>query len=455
MTEGDTISAVSTPPGKGGIGIIRLSGPEAVTIAERVFVSPRGRRPSAAASHSVLYGHVMDPDTGEAVDEVLLTVMRAPNTYTREDVVEINCHGGMVPLRRVLELTIRMGARLAGAGEFTRRAFLNGRIDLSQAEAALDLIRAKTAQAEKMALGQLRGALSRKINALRERLLGACAHVEACIDFPEEEIEPSSAEEIRGAVGECLEEISALSKSFEEGRFFREGLKAVIAGRPNVGKSSLLNALLERDRAIVTEMPGTTRDVIEEYININGLPLAIMDTAGITQARDMAEAEGVRRTLRAMEEADLIIGVLDGSEPLRDGDAELLGALRGRNCIVVINKADLPGAQPSYSGGLPAFSVSAKSGQGLRQLKEGIFASCIKRGLPGETVMVTNLRHKAALDAAGGRLEAALAAMAEARPLEITALELREALDSLGTIVGAVTTEEILQRIFSEFCIGK
>jgi tRNA modification GTPase len=388
------------------------------------------------------------------VDEVLLTVMRAPRTYTREDVVEINCHGGMVPMRRVLGLALRYGARLAEPGEFTKRAFLNGRIDLLQAEAALDIIRARTEESERLALEQLGGALSARINGLRERLLGACAHLEACIDFPEEEIEPASSEEIKGDIAGMVDEIASLAGSYEEGRFYREGLRAAIAGRPNVGKSSLLNALLQRDRAIVTEMPGTTRDVIEEHININGLPLRVMDTAGIRQAHDMAEEEGVRRTLRAIEDADLLMGVVDGSVPLRDGDMELFERMKGRHSIVVVNKADLPQAGLELPGGIPAFRVSAKTGEGLAALKEGIFSSCMKTGGRAEGVIVTNLRHKIALDSSGRALRAALAAI-ETEPLEIAAMELREALDSLGEIVGAVTTEDILQKIFSDFCIGK
>jgi tRNA modification GTPase len=454
MTEGDTIASICTPAGEAGIGIVRLSGPAALEIAGRLFASPAGRSPAGARSHTVLYGFIHDPEGGQRVDEVLLTVMRAPRTYTREDVVEINCHGGMVPMRRVLELAMRHGARLAEPGEFTKRAFLNGRIDLSQAEAALDLIRARTEEAERLALEQLRGVLSGRINGLRERLLSACAHLEACIDFPDEEIEPASMGEIKRDIGGALDEVASLAGTYEEGRFYREGLKAAIAGRPNVGKSSLLNALLRRDRAIVTEMPGTTRDVLEEQICINGLPLRVMDTAGIRQAHDMAEEEGVRRTLRAIEEADLVVGVLDGSMPLRDGDLELIDKLRGGHSIIVVNKADLPQAGLELPRGIPAFSVSAKTGEGLAGLKEGIFNFCMKTGGRGEGVIVTNLRHKSALDSSGRAMRAALAAL-EAEPLEIAAMELREALDSLGEIVGAVTTEEILQKIFSDFCIGK
>jgi tRNA modification GTPase len=453
MTDTDTIAAISTPLGEGGIGIVRLSGPAAIKIAEQLFVSPKGRTLEKVKTHRVLYGFIRDPENSEKVDEVLLTVMRSPHTYTREDVVEINCHGGLLPLRRVLELTLRHGARLAEPGEFTKRAFLNGRIDLSQAEAVLDVIRAKTEESEKLALEQLKGALSEKINNLRDRLLNICAHIEAYIDFPEEEIEPASMQEIKTGIEDLVNEISALCRSYDEGRFFREGLKAVIAGRPNVGKSSLLNALLKRDRAIVTEMPGTTRDVLEEYININGLPLRIMDTAGIRQAHDMAEEEGVRRSLQAIEEADIVLGVIDGSVPLRDGDMSLVERLKEKNSILVINKIDLLQADLSLSDALPVFRVSAKTGEGLDALKDAIFNRCVHRDRT-EGVMVTNLRHKLALDAAERGLKAALGSL-EGEPLEITAMELREALDRLGEIVGTVTTEDILNKIFNDFCIGK
>lgn len=455
MPEGDTISAVSTPPGEAGIGIVRLSGPRALEIADALFVSARGRRPSKTRTHRLLYGHVVDPASGEPVDEVLLAVMRAPETYTREDVVEINCHGGMVPLRRVLELTLDSGARLAGPGEFTRRAFLNGRIDLSQAEAALDLIRARTVQAERLALGQLRGALSGRVGALRERLIEVCAHLEAWIDFPEEEIEPAAADGIIARTSEVMEEVSAMSRSYQQGRLYRDGLRAVIAGRPNVGKSSLLNALLERDRAIVTEMPGTTRDVIEECVNIKGLPLVVIDTAGIRQTRDMAEEEGVRRSLMAIEEADLVLAVLDASEPPGEGDSELLLRLDGVNAVLVLNKCDLPEAPLELPAGFPAFRASARTGEGIEALKEGIFERFQAGAGGGEALMVTNLRHKLALDAAHLSLGAAQSALERSEPLEIAALEMREALGHLGAIVGEVSTDDILDRIFSEFCIGK
>ncbi|MGD8352441.1 MAG: tRNA uridine-5-carboxymethylaminomethyl(34) synthesis GTPase MnmE [Nitrospirota bacterium] len=455
MMEADTIAAVSTPPGEGGIGIVRLSGPEAFAIARRVF-RPSG--PGELVSHRLRHGFVVDPATGEKLDEVLLAPMLAAGTYTREDVVEINCHGGLVPVRRVLELAIREGARLAEPGEFTKRAFLNGRIDLSQAEAALDLIRAKTASAERMAMEQLEGGLSKRVGSVLGRVRDFCAHLEAYIDFPEEEIEPAPLSEIKGGLRVAEEEARALSASFEDGRLFREGIRAVIAGRPNVGKSSLLNALLSEDRAIVTEMPGTTRDVLEEFASIKGLPMRIVDTAGIRQARDMAEEEGVRRTLRAMEGADVILGMLDASGPLHEGDRELLERIAGRNAVVVLNKCDLPRGlkMEAPPGSARVVEVSARTGAGLEALRDAIYELSIKDpSALAEGVVVTNLRHRLSLDRAAEGLEAALTALEEGRPLEIAAMEMREALDALGEIVGAVTTEDILDRIFGEFCIGK
>lgn len=457
----DTIAAISTPLGEGGIGIVRLSGKDAISIADRVFHSPKGKTLSASKSHRITYGFVKDPSANDTVDEVLVSVMRSPNTYTREDIVEINCHGGMVPLRKVLELVIKQGARLAEPGEFTKRAFLNGRLDLSEAEAVIDLIRAKTDESGRIALEQLKGRLSEKILKLREALTQICTFVEAYIDFPEEEIEISSKKEMMRSAGSILAELEALLKTYEEGRFFREGLGAAIVGRPNVGKSSLLNALLQKDRAIVTEMPGTTRDIIEEYLNINGLPLRIIDTAGIRESHDMAEIEGVKRSLRAIEDADLVIAVIDGAQALHREDIEVLEKVKEKNAVIGINKSDLQGADRELHSRLKPYSprimnISAITGKGLDELKSMIFDSCLKNWKEQrEGIIVTNLRHKIAIQAAHDSLEKALKSMEANQPIEITAIDLRDALDRLGEIVGAVTTDDILNRIFSDFCIGK
>lgn len=462
-SDDDTIAAVSTPLGEGGIGIVRLSGKEAIAIATRIFTSPKRKRPHELESFRLAYGHIVVPASGEKIDEVLLSVMRAPHSYTREDVVEINCHGGMLALRRVLELVLTCGARLAEPGEFTKRAFLNGRIDLSQAEAVIDLIRAKTDESRKIAISHLQGKLSETITSLRDRIADVCVRIEAYIDFPEEDIEVDSREEIERTLGDILQKLHALVETYEEGRFFRDGLSTVIVGRPNVGKSSLLNALLQQDRAIVTEIPGTTRDVIEEYLNIQGLPLRIMDTAGIREVKDLAEKEGVKRSLRSIQYADLVIALFDGSAPLEESDRDVLEKVRDKNCIFVLNKSDLPRIvdRKAFSSLIdrptsPVLEISAMKGDGLAELKDAIVQACLKNWREGrDGIVITNLRHKNALHAAMGAIRNAIASLSEDRPIEITALELRDALDRLGEIVGAVTTEDILQRIFSEFCIGK
>lgn len=456
----DTIAAISTPLGEAGIGIVRISGRDAVDIAERVFVSPKGKRLSDERSHTLTYGFIKDPSTGEMIDEVLVSVMKAPNTYTREDTVEINCHGGFLPLRKTLELVLKEGARPAEPGEFTKRAFLNGRIDLTQAEAVADLIRSKTEASQRLALAQLQGGLSEKITNLRDKLADLCAHIEAYIDFPEEEIEPATLDTINAGLSSLLNELDRLSKTYDEGRFFRDGIRVAIVGRPNVGKSSLLNALLQRDRAIVTELPGTTRDVLEELLNIKGLLVRVMDTAGIRETHEMAEKEGVRRSLQAIDDSDLVIVLIDGTKPLSDEDLYILERVKekGKRFIIGINKSDLSLSAAAFSLEPSAFrlNISAKTGEGLEELKEAIINLSIgeKRGDP-EGLIITNIRHKIAIDRAIDSLRKASIEMIDSQPEEIIALSLREGLDYLGEIVGAVTTEEILNRVFSQFCIGK
>jgi tRNA modification GTPase len=460
----DTIAAVSTPPGEGGIGIVRLSGKEAISIADRIFVSPAGKLPSGARSHSVIYGFIKDPDTSEKIDEVIVTVMRAPRTYTREDVVEINCHGGMLPLRRILGSVISRGARPAEPGEFTRRAFLNGRVDLSQAEAVIDVIKARTEQAERMAIKQLEGRLSVEITALRDSVAESCALVEAYIDFPEEEVELPDSAGFISSMQDILDRLSALSRSFEEGRLFREGAAMAIVGKPNVGKSSLLNTLLKKDRAIVTDLPGTTRDIIEEGLNIDGIPVRIMDTAGIREAHDLVEAEGIRRSLAAIEGADIILAVYDASRVLDRADRQIIGKVNNKKTISVINKWDISnGDFDAEDNGLniyPTVKISALRGEGIDVLKDTIVAALLSnKAMPGQDsaadILITNVRHKQLVDGAFASLWQARGTFEKGEPLEVTALFLREALNSLGEIIGVVTTDDILNKIFSEFCIGK
>ena len=460
----DTIAAVSTPPGEGGIGIVRLSGKEAISIVDRIFVSPAGKLPSGVRSHSVIYGFIKDPDTSEKIDEVIVTVMRAPRTYTREDVVEINCHGGMLPLRRILGSVISQGSRPAEPGEFTRRAFLNGRVDLSQAEAVIDVIKARTEQAERMAIQQLEGRLSAEITALRDCVTESCALVETYIDFPEEEVELPDSASFISSMQDILDRLSALSRSFEEGRLFREGAAMAIVGKPNVGKSSLLNTLLKKDRAIVTDLPGTTRDIIEEGLNIDGIPVRIMDTAGIREAHDLVEAEGIRRSLAAIEGADIILAVYDASRVLDRADRQIIGKVNNKKTISVINKWDISnGDFDAEDNGLniyPTVKISALRGEGIDVLKDTIVAALLSnKAMPAQEsaadLLITNVRHKQLVDGALASLWQARGTFEKGEPLEVTALFLREALNSLGEIIGVVTTDDILNKIFAEFCIGK
>ena len=460
----DTIAAVSTPPGEGGIGIVRLSGKEAISIVDRIFVSPAGKLPSGVRSHSVIYGFIKDPDTSEKIDEVIVTVMRAPRTYTREDVVEINCHGGMLPLRRILGSVISQGSRPAEPGEFTRRAFLNGRVDLSQSEAVIDVIKARTEQAERMAIQQLEGRLSAEITALRDCVTESCALVETYIDFPEEEVELPDSASFISSMQDILDRLSALSRSFEEGRLFREGAAMAIVGKPNVGKSSLLNTLLKKDRAIVTDLPGTTRDIIEEGLNIDGIPVRIMDTAGIREAHDLVEAEGIRRSLAAIEGADIILAVYDASRVLDRADRQIIEKVNNKKTISVINKWDISnGDFDAEDNGLniyPTVKISALRGEGIDVLKDTIVAALLSnKAMPGQDsaadILITNVRHKQLVDGAFASLWQARGTFEKGEPLEVTALFLREALNSLGEIIGVVTTDDILNKIFAEFCIGK
>lgn len=462
----DTIVAISTPPGEGGIGIVRISGRDAISIADRIFYSPRGSRPSSSPSHRIYYGFIIDPSTGQRIDEILLSVMKAPNTYTREDVVEINCHGGYIVLKEVFELVVRSGARPAFPGEFTARAFLNGRIDLTQAEAVLDLIRAKTEEAERIAIEQVTGALRREIEDISSGLQEVLVEIEAYIDFPEEDLNLSPVNWTERIKNLC-DRLTKLSRSFYQGKILREGIATVIVGRPNVGKSSLLNVLLGVERAIVTEIPGTTRDIIEEIINVRGIPLRLIDTAGIREARDIVEAEGIRRTEAAIDRADLVLLVIDGSEVLTSYDYSILEKLQGKNkrTILILNKADLGividrEVLKSLIGSIPVVEVSALKREGLDELRERIF-ECLTGGQrigaePASGVIITRLRHKLLVDEALTSTQESLSEIERGGLLEVVAFNIRKAIQSLCELTGAEFTEEsLLERIFSEFCIGK
>jgi len=472
MQTEDTIAAISTSPGHSGIGIVRLSGKDALKIAEKIFLSARKKKIGKTPSHRMLYGHIMNPSNKETIDEVLVSVMKSPNTYTKEDIVEINCHGGPVPLRRILDLVLQAGARLAGPGEFTQRAYLNGRLDLAQAEAVIDIINALTEQSQKTAVSQLKGGLSEKIRVIREKLIELTAFVETYIDFPDEDIEPLSLKDMKIRAQSIQQALQKLIESSRYGVVLREGLKTAIIGRPNVGKSSLLNALLEHDRAIVTEAPGTTRDVIEEYLNIKGIPVRIMDTAGIRDVKDIAEKEGVKRSLRAMEDADLVLLVLDGGEPLHETDIELIGKSEHKRRIIVVNKTDLPQkinppSSPFSKGGdvVPLFEkegsgeillfISAKKDIGLDELKQRIAGTVLSGSTDGSAEVVTSTRHVHALEKARSSVDSFIKAVDTKTSPEFLSVELRDALDAIGDIIGITTPDDILNKIFSSFCIGK
>jgi tRNA modification GTPase len=457
---GDTIAAISTPLGPGGIGIVRLSGPRSLAIAERLFHS-KGKGHSALLSRRFYHGEIRHPADGRILDEVLLVYMAPPKTYTREDVVEIQCHSGILVLQEILQAVLSEGARLADPGEFTKRAFLNGRIDLVQAEAVIDLIRAKTQRSLEIAQQQRTGSLSREVQTLQNELLDLLALLEADIDFPEEDLPEVSPEELGRRLQSVRIGLEALLRTYEEGKLYREGLSVVIVGRPNVGKSSLLNSLLREERAIVTAIPGTTRDVIEETLNVSGIPLRIMDTAGLRHAQDAIEEEGVRRTRERLSQADLVIWVVDGSEPLQKEDLDILSLVRPRKTAIALNKNDLPPGFPPESlkekvPEVPVVSISALRGLGIEFLKDEIRRMILagKTESPGE-VLLANFRHKQAIEKACQALNQALESLTAGLSAEFLSVDLREAQAALGEIVGTHTSEDILERIFSQFCVGK
>jgi len=456
----DTIAAIATAVGESGIAVIRISGPDATGAAAPYVRAKVGL--VDAASHTVQYAKIVDPASGETIDEALVTVMRAPRSFTAEDVVEISVHGGVVPVRRVLDLLLAGGRiRLAEPGEFTRRAFLNGRIDLAQAEAVMDLIRSKSERAMKVALKQVEGTLSRKIRQLRQRLIELLAHLEVNIDYPEHDVEELTSLFLRERCGEALEEIRRLLKSANEGRILREGITTAIVGRPNVGKSSLLNLLAGAERAIVTDIPGTTRDVIEEYVTVSGIPLRLLDTAGIRETSDVVERIGVERSRSALEDADLLLVVLNRSEPLHEDDRALLARAAGRQAIVILNKTDLPAKldEAEVRKLLPEAAVvpmSVKEGAGLEELGRAIAGLFFGGKLEGaEETVVSNARHAALLKQAEQSLADAIASTDAGVPIDIVQIDVRAAWERLGEITGDTAGESLIDQIFSQFCLGK
>jgi tRNA modification GTPase len=468
----DTICAIATPAGEGGIGVVRLSGAKAVAVADRVVRLRSGRRLASVGSHTV---HLVDvrlpsslpacgPETSAAAvkpkdvcDEALVVYMKAPRSFTGEDVVEIQSHGGDLVLSLVCRACLAAGARMAAPGEFTKRAFLNGRLDLSQAEAVLDTIRAKSAASLTAAQRQLRGELAREVEAARAALLRLLAQLEAGIDFAGEDIDLLKRPELLGIIDKVMALVQRLGTTAREGRLLREGARVVIAGRPNVGKSSLLNRLLKEDRAIVTAVPGTTRDVIEEAINLDGVMLQLVDTAGIRETEDPLEREGIKRSRSAQKDADLLVIVIDGSLPLADDDRRLIEDAAAGKYVVAVNKTDLGvKVDASAMGSRSCVAISAKTGEGIDRLRLAIRSQLVGGGTEStDGVMVTNVRHQAALERAREALDQAKASVAAEMADELVAVDVRAATDALGEITGTITTDEILEQIFSTFCIGK
>ena len=459
MYHHDTIAAIATPVGAGGIGIIKISGPDSLKIAAALFRSA-APNPQPLASHRIYHGTIVDPQDFSVIDEVLITFMRAPRTYTREDVVEINCHSGVIVLQKILGLVMRSGARPAEPGEFTKRAFLNGRIDLAQAEAVIDIIDAKTEASLKISSSQLRGRLSDILHALRDKLIDITAHIEAAIDFPEENIDPADSRDMECRLAEAAGKLQSLSTTYHEGKLYRLGVKTTIVGKPNVGKSSLLNALLGEDRALVTTMPGTTRDVIQETISVSGIPLVLQDTAGLHAGSDEIEKLGMALTRARLAEAELVLFVIDGSRQLDEHDRAIIAELSERRVIAVINKEDLPQAvsreqvQQLLPG--PAASVSAKYNSGLDRLRKLIQQTVLKFSVNSSAdVIITSARQHDALDRTAVAVASARQGISNSRAPELIAVDLRIALQALGEITGETTAEDILERIFASFCIGK
>ncbi|MDO8535967.1 MAG: tRNA uridine-5-carboxymethylaminomethyl(34) synthesis GTPase MnmE [Candidatus Omnitrophota bacterium] len=459
----DTIVAISTPVGEGGIGIVRISGESALGIADKIFVSKDGGKPSDYGTYTVHYGNIINIDARhQTIDEVLLTVMRAPKSYTREDIVEINCHGGIQAVKKIFDLIIKSGARVAQPGEFTKRAFLNGRIDLTQAEAVLDVIRAKTEGSLKVAVDQLDGRLSKDISDMLDILVDVASHLEASIDFPDEELDIIKDGDLDKKIKGVLGKIKDLIGSFSEGVVLREGVLAVICGKPNVGKSSLMNLLLKRDRVIVAPIPGTTRDAVEEMISLNGIPVRLVDTAGIGEVNDILYKESAGKSKRYIEKADIALLVLDASTEVDAEDIEILRLIEGRKKLVIINKIDL-GARPALKKRLTPLlkddvvvEISVEKKINIDLLERSIL-DIVWTGkfTQGEGAIVTNARHKELLDKAFENMLSVSKAVKDAMHPELIAVDLKEAIFNLGLIVGRSASDDILDRIFDNFCIGK
>jgi len=455
----DTIAAIATALGEGSIAVVRVSGPEAINSVAKLFRSKLDL--GEAASHTVQYGWIIDPQSDRRIDEVLVTVMKGPRSFTAEDVVEISTHGGIVAVKSVLELVLRHGVRLAEPGEFTKRAFLNGRIDLAQAEAVIDLIRSKSDRAFQVARRQAEGAVSKKIFPLRQQLIELIAHVEVNIDYPEHDVEDVTAELIRSNCRQVREEVNELLQRSNEGKILREGIVTAIVGRPNAGKSSLLNALARENKAIVTDIPGTTRDIVEESVSLSGIPLRLLDTAGIRETEDVVEQIGVERSHGALNDADLILLVLNRHEELHEDERKLLQQLKDRSTIIVVNKIDLPERldtaeiERDYPSERIVY-LSAKEGQGIEQLERAVtgmfFSGAVESG---DITYVSNTRHITLLHQTRQSLEDAIQATSEGVPIDLIQIDITASWESLGQILGDAAGDSLLDQIFSQFCLGK
>ncbi|HHC9740575.1 tRNA uridine-5-carboxymethylaminomethyl(34) synthesis GTPase MnmE [Staphylococcus aureus] len=456
----DTITSISTPMGEGAIGIVRLSGPQAVEIADKLY---KGKHLlNDVPSHTINYGHIIDPESKEVVEEVMVSVLRAPKTFTREDIIEINCHGGILTINRVLELTMTYGARMAEPGEFTKRAFLNGRIDLSQAEAVMDFIRSKTDRASKVAMNQIEGRLSDLIKKQRQSILEILAQVEVNIDYPEyDDVEDATTEFLLEQSKEIKQEINRLLDTGAQGKIMREGLSTVIVGKPNVGKSSMLNNLIQDNKAIVTEVAGTTRDVLEEYVNVRGVPLRLVDTAGIRETEDIVEKIGVERSRKALSQADLILFVLNNNEALTQEDYTLYEVVKNEDVIVIVNKMDLEqnidiNEVKDMIGDTPLIQTSMLKQEGIDeleiQIRDLFFGGEVQNQ---DMTYVSNSRHISLLKQARQTIQDAIDAVESGVPMDMVQIDLTRTWEILGEIIGETASDELIDQLFSQFCLGK
>ncbi|WP_251862169.1 tRNA uridine-5-carboxymethylaminomethyl(34) synthesis GTPase MnmE [Clostridium sp. Marseille-Q2269] len=461
MKEFDTIAAIATPLGEGGISIIRVSGDKALDIVSSIFNGKNDRHLNDIKPYTIRYGFIIEKESKDIIDEVLVSYMKGPRSFTAEDTLEINCHGGVIPTKNILKELIKCGARLAEPGEFTKRAFLNGRIDLSQAEAVIDIIRSKTDLSMKSALKQVEGTLSNKINSIRNRMIKIIAHIEATVDYPEDDLEEITGKKIKIDLNGIIEEIDNLISASEEGKILREGLNTVIVGKPNVGKSSLLNALINENKAIVTEIPGTTRDVIEEYINIDGIPVKIVDTAGIRETEDVVEKIGVEKSKEKINEADLVIFMLDLSRKIDEEDIEIMNFIKNKKYVILLNKLDLNedlNVENDFIEGLDSkyiIKTSVKNNSGLKELKESIKDLFFSGEIKSDELIVTNARHQEALIRAKESCLQAIEILADEISIDLASIDIRNAWKYLGEITGETLDENIIDKIFSEFCLGK